>query len=164
MQYGLSGGPIAAGLIPYADPINRACEDPAHSVPPAMAAGIAWRETIRGEVNGKWTAATVISADGGHGLFQLTSWYPDAWADPLTNANAACRVWLNPDLAYFHARFGLVGQALMRAVACSFNAGRGAVTVALLRGHDPDVCTTGGDYGSDVIQAYYHIIAGEKPH
>lgn len=91
MMYGILGVPVPAHLV-YAEEINAACGD---FFPPCLAYAVANRETIRGERGGLWRAATVVSPDGGHGLFQLTSWVPDDWADPARNAFWAVSRWLS---------------------------------------------------------------------
>jgi hypothetical protein len=162
MRWGISGAPIPANLgLSYVPEITAACA--AANYPPCLAYAIAWRESISGEVAGEWTAATVISSDGGHGLFQLTSYVPPGWADPLTNAEAALTYWLVPNTNSLYDSFKLTGDALVKAVADAFNRGYGAVKASLTSSADPDIGSTGDNYGSDVLQQYQRLIAGEVP-
>lgn len=160
MRWGISGQPLPAGLR-YGSEITAACT--AYNFPPCFAYAIAWRESIRGEAGGKWTASTVISGDGGHGLFQLTSYVPDGWSDPLTNAEAALKYWLVPNVNGFYDRFDLRGDDLVKAAADAFNRGYGAVSADLTAGRDPDAASSGGNYGADVLAQYHKLAAGENP-
>jgi hypothetical protein len=160
MRWGLSGQPLPEGLA-YGSEISAACA--AANFPACFAYAIAWRETIRGERNGKWDAATVVSADGGHGLFQLTSYVPNGWSDPLTNAEAALKYWLLPNVNSFYDRFGLRADALVKAAADAFNRGYGAVSADVSAGRDPDRASAGGNYGSDVLAQYHRLVAGNPP-
>jgi len=138
MRNGLAAGPLPAGLL-YGPVIQAACEI-APTFSPEVAYAIAENETIIGEKNGKWDAATVVSADGGHGLFQLTSSYPSDWADPAKNAEYAVEHFLLP-AETFWANMGMQGDDLVRCIAAEFNAGRGGA----LSGHsqgDVDKYTT----------------------
>ncbi len=45
----------------------------------------------------------------------------------------------------------LVGDALEEAALCAYNASIGGVVAALEEGKDPNLWTTGGDYGRDVV-------------
>jgi hypothetical protein len=121
MRDGLAAGPLPPTLL-YAAPIEAACEIPP-SFSPLVAYAIAQNETIDGEKNGSWDAATVVSADGGHGLFQLTSSYPSDWADPLANATYAVEHFLLP-AETFWSNMGMQGNDLVRCIAAEFNAGR----------------------------------------
>lgn len=154
MQYGIQAGNIPA-KYPYASTLNSVAEQENFSA--ALMYGIALRETIRGEAAGEWNAATVESEDGGHGLFQLTSSYPKNWQQPDANARYAVEYFLRPACAFFVSK-GLLGEALIRCIAASFNAGTETAWEAHLRG-DVDSCTTGGDYGADVYSTYNAIIS-----
>ena len=119
---------IVSGTLPqdylYAAPISYAATSHLTSV--FLAYAIALNETIEGEKAGLWNAATVVSPDGGHGLFQLTSLIPYNWNDPLTNASWACEDYIVPAWAYWaNAPYHLQGDDLVRAIAAEFNAGRG---------------------------------------
>src|SRR6266567_741831 len=103
MIFDVSGAPIPSDAR-YADAINLAAVE--LDFPPNLAYAIANRETIRGERNGKWNAATIVSFDQGHGLFQLTSWWPARWDGPKTNAHWAIVRWLQPSLHHYAVHHG----------------------------------------------------------
>jgi len=145
--------------LPYADPINRAAI--ALDFPPLFAYAIACRESIIGEMNGKWNAATVVSGDNGHGLFQLTSWWPDDWQDPYTNAYCAIKDWLLQDVPTWLRQYGMTGDALIKCVAASFNAGLGAALAAHSAGN-VDACTS-EDYGAGVVSIFHNLVAKGAP-
>ena len=158
MRWGVSGKPIPSGL-PYETPIRNACFMPCF--PPCLAYAIASVETIGGEVAGSWNAATVISADGGHGLFQLTSYVPPGWDNPATNARYAVIDWLVPDATRVFQELRLSGDNLVRAVAAAFNAGWGG----MMSGHrldDVDRFTT-NHYAARVLANYHKLVAGQSP-
>jgi hypothetical protein len=158
MRWGISGEPVSETLL-YAVPINDAGIK--QGFPPTLAYSIAWIESIQGEVNGKWNAATVQSADGGWGLFQLTSFHPDNWQDPYVNAHFAIQDWLLPDAIYWFRHYEYTGNDLIRCVAASFNAGLNGA----LKGHaEGDV----GKYTTDrypdrALAVYEKLVATGKP-
>jgi hypothetical protein len=158
MEHGIEAGTIPNHL-PYAIDIQAGCEE--HNFSPALTYAVAWRETIRGELNGSWCAATVLSGDGGHGLFQLTSSWPENnWQDPKANTSFAITKFLIPSMNWFLDQ-GLTGEALIRCIAASFNAGIGGAWNAHLEGN-VDLVTTGNDYAADVFQIYTAIIEGKE--
>ena len=126
MLYGLSGAPIPATL-PYAAPVNAACYEA--NFPPPLLYSIGAIETILSETTG-WiesvapgkTAATYVSGDGGHGVFQLTSSFPPNWDDPEANAAYAIHVFLFPAVHHW-AAFNYQGADLVRLAAATFNEG-----------------------------------------
>ena len=161
MKWGLSGQPVP-GHLPYADACNRAAAE-ADASPCALYA-IGWRETIGAEVSG-WLqsvygcdAAHVITPDGGHGVWQLTSEVPQSWYDPYVNALCAARDFYNKAIAAWHSR-GFTGPILLRLAADDFNAGD-ARTLLWHNAGDADHATTGYDYGRDVVVIYGNLIAG----
>ncbi len=159
MLYGMSGGPLPANL-PYAQDVIAACGS---NFPPLVAYSVAARETIMGQLAGEWNAATVVSGDGGHGLFQLTSSFPSNWQDPQANARYAMENWLVPDMNWWRSQIpGLQGDDLIRCIAASFNAGRGGAW----RGHQEgsiDLYTT-DNYGSGVLSIYKSLfLTGKFP-
>jgi hypothetical protein len=158
MLYDISGRPIPKTL-PYAKTIQAPCVE--LGFPPCLAYAIAWRESISGEVNGSWNAATVLSSDGGHGLFQLTSTFPEGWDNEDVNVRYALSNFLIPALHQF-ARRALRGDDLARVVAASFNAGESAAWKAHLAG-DVDLATTGATYASAVLSTYQRLVKGENP-
>lgn len=152
MRNGISGTSIPAGL-PNADSVSAACACGGDFYP-CLAYAIKWNETAD-----LADAATVISADGGHGLFQLTSSWPSDWEDPLANATYAVQHFLIPAEQYWVRDFQ--GEDLVRAIAAEFNAGRDAV----IRGHaegDLDKYTT-DNYAARALANYTKLIAGSKP-
>jgi hypothetical protein len=162
MRWGISGEPLPPGQkLRYADEISAACAR--LNFPPCLAYAIAWRETIRGEVGGQWMAAAIVSGDGGHGLFQLTSYVPTGWSDPSTNAEAALNYWLFPNVNSFYDHFELRGDQLVKATANAFNRGYGAVSASLKAGADTDAGSANGNYGSDVLEQYRRLVAGQSP-
>lgn len=161
MRWGIAGAPLPPGLR-YGDEVSVACGQA--NFPPCFAYAIAWRESISGEVGGLWpSAATVVSSDGGHGLFQLTSYVPTGWSDPQTNALAALEHWLLPNVNSFYDHFSLTGDQLVKAAANAFNRGYGRVAATLNNGQDTDVGSTGNNYGSSVLGIYKRLVAGQSP-
>lgn len=149
MQFGISGKPIPPALR-YASAINKACGD---TFFPLVAYAIACNESIVGEIAGKWNACTVCSADGGHGLFQLTSSWPAAWDDPDANARYAVQHFLYPALLQWRVNApNVLGDDLVRAIAATFNAGFGLAWDGHKRG-DVDLYTT-DRYGQRALSYY----------
>jgi len=159
MIYDISGRPIPSSLL-YARVIESACE--ARNFPPCVAYAIANRETIRGERNGLWISSTVISSDGGRGLFQLTSSYPSNWEDPLENTLYAIDHFLAPALHFFAGK-GLRDTSLIDIVADAFNEGASRAESFRASGVSPDIGTTGGDYGRDVVTCYVSLLEKGVP-
>ncbi len=158
MRWGISGAPIPPRLL-YADPVQRAATE--LDFPPLFAYAIACRESIVGEMNGKWKSATVVSADGGHGLFQLTYWVPPGWNDPKTNAHYAIKDWLLVDIQRWSREYGLVGDDLIKCAAASFNAGWLPAANAHRAG-DVDSVTT-NKYGAGVLAIFHNLISRQSP-
>lgn len=158
MLYDISGRPIPKTL-PYAAAIQTPCLQLGY--PPCLAYAIAWRESISGEVHGSWNACTVLSSDGGHGLFQLTSSFPEGWDNEDVNIRYALNSFLIPALHQF-ARRGLSGDVLARVCAAAFNAGEEAAWEAHLAG-DVDLATTGNDYAGAVLATFHRLIQGLNP-
>ena len=156
---GISGAPIPT-VLRYAQPIQQACEA-YPTFPPCLAYAIAFRETIGGEIAGLWvSAATVLSADEGHGLFQLTSSYPSDWTDVNANSRYALEHFLVPSLDFFAGR-GLTGVSLIRCIAAGFNSGNETAWENHLRGN-VDLGTT-DNYAAAVLNNYQRLISGESP-
>jgi len=151
-QYGLSGAEVSALKNKYAGYTNRAANS--RNFSPPLLYAVAYRETIHGELVGLWPSAlTVVSGDGGHGLFQLTSSYPAAWEDPLINALYAIDVFLKPAIDYWHGLQNYSGDDLVRLVAATFNAGLGGAEKGHAAG-DVDKYTT--DHYAAAVLTYYH--------
>lgn len=160
MIYGIVGKDVPIQHA-YAIPINKACGELGFS--PLVAYAVANRETIRGERQGQWNASKVISGDGGFGLLQLTSWVPDNWQDPYTNAHWAVVRWLLPSMHHYAVNHSLSGDQLIIAIADAFNAGEGRVCKACEQGQSLDSVTTGGNYGKDVLTCYHALLSGNPP-
>jgi hypothetical protein len=158
LLYDISGKSIP-DTLPYAKTIQAPCLE--LGFPPCLAYAIAWRESISGEVHGSWNAATVLSGDGGHGLFQLTSTFPEGWDDEAINVRYALSNFLSPALHQF-ARRDLRGDDLVRLVAASFNAGESAAWEAHMAGNC-DLATTGNDYAACVLETHKRLIQGLSP-
>jgi hypothetical protein len=160
MLHDIAGSPIPGNLL-YAEAVNLACVE--LNFPPLFAYAVANRETIRGERNGKWIASDIVSFDGGHGLFQLTSWWPADWNNPHVNAHWAVARWLGPSLSHYALIHGYTGDRLMAAAGDAFNAGLGAVCRLCELGENPDGATTGHNYGADVVACYHALLADRTP-
>lgn len=161
MLYGVSGAGLPSGL-PYGDAIQAAAV--AANFPPCWLYAQGWQETIKvaGWLQSMGKAPDdYISFDNGHGIFQLTSSWPDDWTDPNANAAYAIAHFLQPAVTFWHTTYQMVGDDLVRSVAAEFNAGRGGAE----SGHrDGDVgkftTHTGGIAYSDLVLKYYHQLAG----
>lgn len=154
---GIDGGTLSPDL-PYAAPVLSACG--VADFFPSLAYAIFWRETISGEVAGMWTAATVVSPDGGHGLGQLTSLpIPPKWQDPYANALWAIDNFLKPAESFW--KTFEQGDDLVRCIAAEYNAGRGQA----IKGHEEgnvDAYTT-DNYAAAVLGFYTSIVNAGKP-
>ena len=159
MRWGIYSGHVNTDL-PYSMEITASGTQ--NNVPIALLYAIAWHESIQGEVNGSWTAATVISPDGGHGCMQLTSSWPDDWQDPISNANWACVQYILPAAQFWtNPTYGFNGLVLVKCIAATYNAGIGGA----LAGHNNgniDLYTT-DSYGARVQEIYEKIVATGRP-
>jgi hypothetical protein len=152
MKLGLSGEPIPANL-PYAEAINKACS--VQNFWPLFAYAVAFRETIVSQENGSIKSASeYVSFDQGHGLFQLTSSWPDNWHDPETNCAYAIKYFLQPAVTFWSdpTGYNLSGLPMLRCVAAEFNCGRSNA----IAGHkvgNVDLYTS-GNYAT-AVEGYY---------
>ena len=153
---GISGREVDESL-PYASITNTVCDN--EQFFPAVAYAIFWQESIQGQVNGKWNAATVESDDGGHGIGQLTSSWPSDWQDPTANITYAVEHYLLPALDYWKS--SLQGDDLVRAIAATYNAGLGAALAGHAQGNI-DLYTT-DDYAARALASYTAIVLTGKP-
>ena len=159
-QYGLSGAEVSALKNKYAGYTNRAANS--RNFSPPLLYAVAYRETIHGELVGLWPSAlTVVSGDGGHGLFQLTSSYPAAWEDPLINALYAIDVFLKPAMDYWHGLENFTGDTLVLLVAATFNEGLSAARAYHASGN-VDAGTT-DHYGHGVLAYYKNLVEKGTP-
>ena len=151
MRNGISAAPLPDGLQ-YGDEISAACLNADFF--PALAYAVKWNETAALP-----DAATIISADGGHGLMQLTAAFPEDWADPYANALYAIETFLRPAETYW--AFIEQGEALVRCILAEYNAGRANA----IRGHQQgnvDLCTT-DNYAARGLATYHRLLNGEPP-
>jgi hypothetical protein len=123
-------------------------------------AAIGWRETFC--FLAPDAARTCVSDDGGHGIMQLTASFPDpGWDDPATNIGYAYDHFIGPALDYWHGLEKFQGDALVKLVAATYNAGLSAA----IQGHaegDVDKYTTNA-YGSGVLAIYASLRDTGKP-
>ena len=150
MKDGISGAPCPNAL-PYAQIINSLCI--ARNFFPCLVGAIKMTETGLG--SGPATEND-ISADGGHGIMQLTSSYPDDWADPTANITYAIDHFLVP--AYNDWRTTLQGDDLVRAIAATYNAGLGNAQAGHAQGN-VDLYTT-NDYGARALAHEQALVLG----
>jgi hypothetical protein len=155
MRDGISGDPVPESY-PYSSATNTAANG--HDFFPMVAYAIFWQESIGGEVAGNWIASTVVSPDGGHGLGQLTSSWPENWENPYANADYAVVHFMLP--AYQYWRNSLQGPDLVRAIAASYNAGLGNAIAGHARG-DLDKYTT-DNYAARALVSYQRLLNGEQ--
>jgi soluble lytic murein transglycosylase-like protein len=152
MRDGISGGPLYAAF-PYAKIINDLSNE--YDVSPLVVAAIKYNETGLG--HGPQTE-TDISGDGGRGIMQLTSSYPDDWTVPTSNIEWAIRNYIVPAWAFWETMEQ--GAELVRCIAASYNAGTGAA----LQGHkegNVDKYTT-NNYGQRALESYLALQEGEQ--
>ena len=126
-----------------------------HGLPRALMLAVASRET----------GCRDIVGDFGHGrgVFQIDDRFHHDWLEqhgaakagevpPLAPASelAATLIAGALDVARRHG-LGVASEAAVKFAACAYNAGVGGALDGLRRG-DPDLATTGRDYGSDVLR------------
>ena len=159
---------IISGTIPinnlYAWPIQQAADRRGTSA--FLCYAIAETETIDGELAGLWKAATVVSADEGHGLFQLTYSYPANWDDPQANALWAIDTFILPAWTFWcQPPYNFVGDSLVRAIAAEFNSGRNnafaghaAGNIGLYTSKRPDSRGNLLQYDQVVLNHYHDLL------
>ncbi|MCW2963495.1 MAG: hypothetical protein JWO17_747 [Actinomycetia bacterium] len=124
-----------------------------HGLPRALMLAIASRET----------GCRDIVGDFGHGrgVFQIDDRFHHEWLaahaaaapgalPPLKAAAELAATLLAGGLDVARTR-ALKDEAAVKFAACAYNAGTGGALDGLRRG-DPDLATTGRDYGSDVVR------------
>jgi hypothetical protein len=154
MKDGVSGAPCPNGL-PYAQLINSLCL--ARDFFPCLVGAIKMNETGLGQ--GPATEHD-ISADGGHGIMQLTSSFPSDWADPRANIAYAVDHFLLPNYQVLVAPpYSFQGDDLVRAVAAAYNEGLGTAEEDHDRYSNVDYGTT-NDYGARALIHYQNLVAG----
>ena len=157
MRWNLYSGNLNPTL-PYASEVTSASI--VTNIPTCLLYAICWHESIQGEINGSWIAATVVSADGGHGLGQLTSSYPENWDDPYSNACWAATYYIIPAAEYWVNQVTDPG-ALVKCIAATYNAGLGNA----IAGHaqnNVDLYTT-NNYGAVVETIYFNLLTTGNP-
>lgn len=140
--------------FPYADTINELCL--ARDFFPCLVAAIKVNETGLG--HGPSTEQD-ISFDGGRGVMQLTSSYPDNWQDPTANITYAINHFLVP--AYDYWKDQLQGGDLVRAIAATYNGGLGNAEAGHRAGNLDQFTTN--DYAARCLQHYEALVAGTIP-
>lgn len=118
MRNGIKGTALPPAF-PYKAIIEQQCFE--QNCSPCLVGAIKMNETGLGQGS---QSENVISADGGHGLMQLTSSFPPDWADPAANFRYAIEQYINPAWEHWAAE-GLSGDDLVRAIAATYNAGLG---------------------------------------
>lgn len=150
---GISGQPLPNGF-PYKTEIEQLCDTPTpETFFPCLVGAIKMNETGLGQGPAtEWD----ISGDGGHGIMQLTSSFPDDWEEPAGNIGYAIRHFLMP--AYEYWKQTLQGGDLIRAIAATYNGGLGNAQA----GHDEgdiDKFTT-NRYGERALAHYINLAGG----
>jgi hypothetical protein len=124
-----------------------------HGLPPELMLAVASRET----------GCRNIVGDSGHGrgVFQIDDRFHHDWlaqhgaagagkVPPLAAATELAATMLAGALDVAR-RHQLGGESAVKFAACAYNAGVGGALNGLRRG-DPDLATTGHNYGSDVVR------------
>jgi hypothetical protein len=151
MRDNVSGTPVPSGF-PYSTLINQIAA--ANNVAPCLVAAIKINET------GLNDPPDIVSGDGGHGLWQLTSSYPSDWADPEANCTYAVQNFIVPAWEYW-AGCGQTGEALVKCIAAEFNGGRGNAQAGFDEGN-VDAYTT-NNYGARAVANFQSLISGQIP-
>jgi len=159
MKRGVSGAPIPFGL-PFSEEVTKACKP--FDFPPCLAYAVRVNETDSGTDPSVMQIGSVdgLMPDGsnaGRGIFQETSSWAEHWDDPLANAVYAIAVFLQPDWMFWTENTDLEGEQLVKVIAVSFNAGRGAAWKAHLQG-DTDSAST-ANYGARAVSVYRSLIS-----
>lgn len=153
MRDGIDGAPLPAGF-PYKDIIEQVCLD--NGVAPCLVGAIKMNETGLGQGPG---TENDISGDGGHGIMQLTSSFPDNWQDPTANISYAVEHFIVPAWADWDET--LQGDDLVRAIAATYNAGYGSAYAGHVKGN-VDLYST-DNYGARCLAKYTALIGGTIP-
>jgi len=148
MKDGISGAPLPPGF-PYKDIIDALSVK--YQVSPCLVGAIKVNES------GLSDPPDVMSGDGGHGLMQLTSSWPENWADPYANIEYAIAHFIVPAWQYWDQ--WLQGEGLIRAIAASYNAGLGNAIAGHEKGN-VDLYTT-NNYGQRALEHYQDLLAGK---
>jgi hypothetical protein len=150
---GVSGAPCPSAF-PYADIINTLAVE--FNVSPCLVAALKFNETGLGHGP---ESEQVISFDGGHGLLQLTSSWPEDWQDPTANIRYAIEQYIIPAWNYW--RNYVQGGDLVRGIAATYNSGLGGAEAGHAEGNF-DLNTT-NNYASRCFEAYHTLTEGGIP-
>jgi hypothetical protein len=134
-----------------------------HGLPRSFMLAVASRET----------GCRDIVGDLGHGrgVFQIDDRFHHGWlvthgaagagkVPPLAAAAELAATLLDAGLDVARKQ-RLSGEAAVKFAACAYNAGVGGALDGLRRG-DPDLATTGRNYGSDVVRRMHSFRALER--
>lgn len=101
--------------------------------------------------------------NAGHGPMQLTAKWPADWFDPKANFLYAIDEYLAPAVSFWVMK-GLQGDALIKCVAASFNAGLQQAWKWHVDHSDVDYNTTrdgeGVPYGARALAHYHALLQG----
>jgi hypothetical protein len=156
MRDGIEGIALP-GDFPYATIINTLCDEPEPgNYFPCLVGAVKFNETGLGYGD---ATENDISADGGHGIMQLTSSFPDNWQDPTTNIDYAITNFLIP--AYTAWKAVEQGDNLVRCIAATYNAGYSLAQAGHNAGN-VDLYTT-NNYGARALSVYQMLVNGDIP-
>ncbi len=148
--------------LPYLEKIEGLIREVSQSfgLDPAIVAAVVSRESGGGRLLGK-NGCPPDTGDGGHGrgLMQIDDrWHRaflsigELWRNPAANLAYGAYL-LDRNLEIVNKRRPQTGPELRLHTALSgYNCGLSRALRALRRGLSPDHYTSGGDYGSDVMQ------------
>jgi hypothetical protein len=146
---------------PYVEDVALAClgRNPVEDT--ALVLAIGMRETWLGTCVGYEPKGRNGRGDGGHGrgLFQIDDRGPFKHLVPpdgedwpvFVQAQAACQVLSTARRELQEFQSTLAPTLWETAVVCRYNSALSAVQWALRNGEDPNIVTTGKDYGRDVL-------------
>ena len=138
---------LSTNAKPYADIVRQVAREQGRD--PLLLAALVDRED-------PWWDPNIVSADGGHGLGQITSdlaWIASAaWWDPYTNLTKAAEM-LGVELDFFTSKFPDDPTLATQYALAAYNRGRTRVWASAQRGEPPDTGTT-NNYATGVWSIY----------
>ena len=138
---------LSTNAKPYADIVRQVAREQGRD--PLLLAALVDRED-------PWWDPNIVSADGGHGLGQITSdlaWIASAaWLDPYTNLTKAAEM-LGVELDFFTSKFPDDPTLATQYALAAYNRGRTRVWASAQRGEPPDTGTT-NNYATGVWSIY----------
>jgi len=160
MLYGISGASLPS-TFPFAAEINGTSVFCGAS--PCLVGGIAYVETL--SVLSPDDARTYVSFDNGHGLFQLTSSWPQNWQAVTTATQFAIENFVVPAMTLWNHDYGYTGDTLVRCVAATYNAGLTNALKGHFQGNVGKYTTQseGITYDIRVLNAYKTLASGALP-